>query len=81
MDIHLRGAAVNIDKTEFLSTNVKSAEYDLTNSTLKIEFVKGGTYLYKDVPLFVYEDMVSSDSAGLYHAAMIKGRYDFERLE
>jgi hypothetical protein len=51
--------------------------------TLYVEF-KGGqgsrTYTYEDVPLHVYENLLTADSVGRYFAHVVKARPDLYRV-
>ena len=57
-----------------------AAGYDRESHTLKVVFRTGEMYRYKNVPLFVYERLLSADSKGKFMHKYILGRYDFERL-
>ena len=48
--------------------------------TLVIEFLRGGTYQYFDVPREVFESMQGAESQGVFLAKQIKGRYEYERV-
>lgn len=58
------------------SSNLVSIGYDENSGILEIEF-RSGVYQYFDVPSFVYEELVSSDSKGLYFNNNIRGVYNF----
>lgn len=62
------------------SSNVDSIGYDEDNETLEIEFKNGAIYQYFDVPLGVYNTLISSSSIGAYMASNIKGVYRFSRV-
>ncbi|HEY8955686.1 KTSC domain-containing protein [Chitinophaga sp.] len=55
--------------------------YDADKRTLRIIFVSGMVYDYKDVPETVYLAMKSSGSKGIYLNKYIKGHYDFEKIK
>jgi len=63
------------------SSVVSAIRYNPETSTLRIIFVSGMVYDYKEVPEEVYEAMKSSGSKGTYLNLHIKGRYEFEKIE
>lgn len=62
------------------SNVVASANYDVETSTLRITFVSGLIYDYKQVPKEIYEAMMKSGSKGVYLNNNIKGKYDFQKI-
>ena len=62
------------------SSNIARFRYDNDNSILEIEFSKGGTYQYFEVPETVFEGMQSASSKGQYLAQSIKGVYRYARV-
>lgn len=68
------------------SSNIKRygwvPAFDLAQSmgTLVIEFLKGGTYQYFDVPREVFEEMQGAESQGKFLARQIKGRYEYGQV-
>jgi len=56
-------------------------EYDAEAKTLKIAYVSGQTYLYKDVPETVYKELKASRVKGRYLRFFIKDKFAFEKLE
>lgn len=61
------------------SSNIARFSYDSAIQVLKIEFKKGGTYSYFDVPDHVFESMRNAPSKGQYLAQQVKGRYRYAR--
>lgn len=55
------------------SSDISSIGYE--GSTLHIRFHSGGLYAYYNVPLSVYNGLMSAGSKGRYFHANIKGRY------
>lgn len=55
--------------------------YDADSRTLRIVYVSGNVYDYKDVPPEVYEAMKVSGSKGTFLNTKIKGKYEFEKVE
>jgi hypothetical protein len=63
------------------STVISSIHYDDVMATLKIIFVSGKVYDYKDVPKEVYDALKSSGSKGVYFNQHIKDKYQFEKVK
>ncbi len=61
------------------STNIARFDYDTDSSVLIVEFLRGGTYNYYDVPEVVFEQMKSAPSKGKFLAQSIKGVYRYAR--
>lgn len=60
------------------SSNLSSVGYE--NGTLYIAFNSGGVYSYSNVPLHVYQGLMSAASHGQYFHAYIKNNYPYRRL-
>lgn len=58
---------------------VSAIRYSSDNATLRIIFVSGMVYDYKNVPEQVYKEMKSSESKGAYLNLHIKGHYTFDK--
>jgi hypothetical protein len=63
------------------SSVVANMRYDPATATLRIVYVSGMVYDYKDVPGKVYEAMRSASSKGEYLNRHIKGKYDFVKVK
>lgn len=63
------------------SSNVDSVGYDETSEILFIRFLNGSLYIYKNVPLIIYEQLLNAPSVGSYMHRNIKGAYAYERIE
>ncbi len=63
------------------STVIEHFNFDQKTGTLKITFVSGNRYAYKNVPEKVYNTMKISGSKGRYFNRFIKDKYDFEKLD
>ncbi len=61
------------------SSNIARFAYDSTSRVLTVEFLKGGTYNYFDVPDTVFEQMKEAPSKGQFLAQSIKGAYRYAR--
>jgi hypothetical protein len=62
------------------STVISSISYDTANATLRIAFVSGVIYDYKNVPEEVYHALKTSGTKGIYLNRQIKGKYLFEKI-
>jgi len=56
-------------------------DYDPGTKTLRIIFVSGMIYDYKNVPASIYKAMKSSGSKGTYLNRHIKNNYEFEKIK
>jgi hypothetical protein len=63
------------------SSVVLAMHYDPDSATLRIIFVSGMIYDYKNVPAEKYEAMKTSDSKGRYLNKFIKGYYPFKKIK
>ena len=61
------------------SSVVAAIRYDITTSTLRIVYVSGSVYDYKDVPEKVYNEMKKSSSKGEFLNKEIKPNYEVEK--
>ena len=64
-----------MERQSVTSSNLASVGYEPETETLEIEFLKSGVYQYYNVPLFMYERMMSADSAGKFFNTEIKNVY------
>jgi hypothetical protein len=62
------------------STVVSYMHYYPESSTLRIGFVSGMVYDYKDVPENVYQQMKKSTSKGTFLNKYIKERFPFKKV-
>ncbi|WP_132833697.1 KTSC domain-containing protein [Sphingomonas sp. PP-CC-3G-468] len=62
------------------SSNIASIGYDEPTSLLEVEFLNGGIYHYFNVPSFVYEQLISAPSHGIYLNTNIKPNYQCARV-
>ncbi|HKB43771.1 MAG TPA: KTSC domain-containing protein [Chitinophagaceae bacterium] len=63
------------------SSVVSAVIYDHVSSTMRVIFVSGAIYDYKNVPEKVYHEMKTSGSKGTYLNQHIKGNYEFEKIK
>ncbi|ACU64176.1 KTSC domain-containing protein [Chitinophaga pinensis] len=62
------------------SSVVYKMHYDQETATLRVIFVSGMVYDYKNVPEEVYQAMKTSGSKGTYLNKHIKGHYAYEKV-
>ncbi len=63
------------------SSVVSAIKHDASSATLRIFFVSGMIYDYKEVPEEIYMEMKTSGSKGTYLNKHIKGQYEFEEID
>jgi len=63
------------------STVIASFRYNPESTTLRVIFVSGKVYDYKNVPIEVYKQMKNAPSKGHYLNKHIKGNYDYKELK
>lgn len=62
------------------SSVIFTVHYDPSSLILRVTFVSGVIYEYKNVPEEVYAAFKSSDAKGIYLNKYIKGKYEFEKV-
>jgi KTSC domain len=62
------------------SSNLASVGYDEPTSVLELEFNTGSIYQYFDVPIYVYQELISAGSIGSYFANNIKTSFSCSRV-
>lgn len=62
------------------SSVVAAMQYNAATSTLRIIYVSGDVYDYKNVPEKVYNEMKAYTSKGTFLNKRIKPNYDFEKI-
>ena len=62
------------------SSVVAAMTYDPGSSTLRVRFVSGMVYDYKNVPEKVFKQMKNAASKGTFLNQHIKGNYEFEKI-
>jgi hypothetical protein len=61
------------------SSAIAAVKYDEKKRTLDVEFREGKTYHYFHVPEFVYQELLSAESAGAFWNA-IQDQFEYEKL-
>jgi hypothetical protein len=62
------------------SSNVRSIGYDYNTLILEIEFNNGRIYQYFNVPLEVYNSLMSASSIGKFLNSKIMGIYQYTEI-
>ena len=63
------------------SSVISAISYDAATSTLRIIFVSGRIYDYKNVPAQVFNAMKTAFSKGIYFNQYIKDYYPFDKIK
>jgi len=63
------------------SSVVATIRYDAITSTLRVVYVSGSVYDYKQVPEKIYKDMRTASSKGEFLNKHIKPNYEFEKIK
>ena len=61
------------------SSMIASIGYDPETKVLSVEFTKGGTYEYAEVPPEEHEAFMNAESVGKYFLVHIKPNYEASR--
>jgi len=62
------------------SSNVSSLGYDDSSERLFIKFNSGAIYVYYDVPIEEYNNLLTASSIGSYVWTNIRDRYTYENI-
>lgn len=62
------------------STALHSAAYDEETQELTIRLTTGRSYVYRGVEEWVYDGLLTSESAGKYYNIRIKDRYPYAEI-
>lgn len=57
---------------------IKKAEY--MGNTLTLEFARGGTYQYDNVPAVIVAGLTLSDSAGSFFTKFIRNKFPYHKI-
>lgn len=69
-----------VERTPVDSSDIASVGYCASSNVLEVEFHSGGLYEYYEVPLAVYEGLMSATSKGSYFHREIRGFYRYARI-
>ena len=63
------------------SRMILGVRYNEKTYNLDVVFRTGDKYRYKNVPLFVFDELMKAESHGQYMHKKVLGRFKYERLE
>ena len=63
------------------STNIKKSVYNHWEQTLTVIFQNDQTYRYSDVDPQTFEEYKTYESKGKAHQALIKGKFEFKKID
>lgn len=70
-----------MQRTPVSSSNLHSVGYDAATQTLEIAFQNGRIYQYFDVPIEVYNALMSAESHGRFFIHNIKEFYHYRQIK
>lgn len=62
------------------SSHIQSVEYDPDSEDMTVTFQSGDRYMYRNVPVGIYQRWQTAGSAGEYFQRMVKGRFAYETV-
>lgn len=74
------GTFVSITTEPVVSTRIAAIGHSILTNTMLIEFVKGGSYAYYDVPEPIFKEFKAAGSIGRYFEDDIKGKYIYRKV-
>lgn len=63
------------------SSNIDSIGYNVVNQEVYVRFLNNTLYVYKGVPLHIFENFRNAPSQGVYLNTNIKNVYPYDRIE
>lgn len=69
-----------ITEQEVVSSQFKKVKYNSEEKTLIITFKNDKRYLYIDVPMITFKELMGSESLGKFFIANIKNSFSFKPL-
>lgn len=69
-----------MERQQFQSSSILAVGYDPIQEVLEVEFVKTGLYQYMNVPAFIYEQLMTAPSVGIYFNANVKDQFACSRM-
>lgn len=67
---------------QIVSSNIRTADYDRTRRELRMTFINRPRwlYVYYNVPLRIWVELVRSQSKGQYFSEIIRDSYRYSRI-
>ena len=66
--------------TEYKSSNIKGATFNISEKKLKLTFVSGAIYEYAEVPHEVFSGFDNAESQGIYFNKNISKKYSYKKI-
>lgn len=63
------------------SSVIQKYKYDASGNALELTFVSGAVYVYKKIPLAIFEHFRQAKSKGIFFNKYIKPKFTFERVK
>jgi hypothetical protein len=70
-----------MNRQKVKSSNISSVGYDKVKQLLEVQFTNEDVYQYNNVSIEVYETLISSASIGAAFHILIRGKYEFTKVE
>jgi len=64
----------------FNSSSIAAGGYDASSGTLRLRYVDGDVYDYRNVPSAVFDDLVKAPSKGWFVNSCVKPYYSYVRV-
>lgn len=78
--LKMQSIGVVMNRTPVSSSNLAEVGYNPDKEILEIKFEDGGVYRYFNVPMEVYESLMSAKSHGSFFHSNIRGIYDYKQI-
>ncbi len=62
------------------SSNIAAIGYDSETEILEVEFTNGSIYEYRNIPIFLYEELMSASSYGSFFNREIRNAFAYEKI-
>lgn len=63
------------------SSNIQQISYDPKEQILTVWFHSGAVYMYSDVPMDLFQEMMKADSIGKFFHSRIRSEFKFQRVD
>jgi hypothetical protein len=77
---HMPGALIRILLTSFDSSSIAAGGYHASSGTLRLRYVGGDVYDYRNVPSAVFDGLVKAPSKGRFVNSCVKPYYSYVRV-
>jgi hypothetical protein len=65
----------------FNSSSIAAGGYDARSRTLRLRYIGGDTYDYRNVPSVVFDDLLAAPSKGRFVNRHVKPYYSYVRMD